>query len=220
VVDRLEDGSFKVSVAAPPEEGKANAELLRYLARMFGVANAKVRLVSGGTETRETRREPTTDRNWNHQAGDHRLIDHGERRSLDYRAFDWRSPTTSDVETSTKNLEPATAIAAITRLGRNEFILQIVFEHADLAVWAPKIRFYIVETNRPEHGRYNPRTPEVVDTNPVEGIVVFFDDIRHAAIRPHDPPRLGVDAGTVPSRQVIIVPATEQATAAGHACKQ
>jgi uncharacterized protein (TIGR00251 family) len=49
VVDRLEDGSFKVSVAAPPEEGKANAELLRYLARMFGVANAKVRLVSGGT---------------------------------------------------------------------------------------------------------------------------------------------------------------------------
>lgn len=47
--DRLEDGSYKVSVAAPPEDGRANAELLTYLARMFGVAASKVRLVSGGT---------------------------------------------------------------------------------------------------------------------------------------------------------------------------
>jgi uncharacterized protein len=53
VTDVLEDGSFKISLAAPPQDGEANAELLRYLARMFGVANSKVQLVSGGTARRK-----------------------------------------------------------------------------------------------------------------------------------------------------------------------
>jgi uncharacterized protein (TIGR00251 family) len=38
---------LKVRVAAPPEDGKANAELLRFLAKEWGVTKAALELVSG-----------------------------------------------------------------------------------------------------------------------------------------------------------------------------
>ncbi|PIQ75843.1 hypothetical protein COU78_00220 [Candidatus Peregrinibacteria bacterium CG10_big_fil_rev_8_21_14_0_10_49_24] len=43
----LEDQSVKVRVAAPPEGGKANAALLKYLAKEFAVSMSQVRIVSG-----------------------------------------------------------------------------------------------------------------------------------------------------------------------------
>ncbi len=43
----MDDASIKIDVAAPPEGGKANAELLRYLSKEFGTPN--VRVVSGKT---------------------------------------------------------------------------------------------------------------------------------------------------------------------------
>jgi uncharacterized protein (TIGR00251 family) len=46
---RMEDGSWKVRLAAVAEDGKANAELIRFLAREFGVGRAAVTIVSGGT---------------------------------------------------------------------------------------------------------------------------------------------------------------------------
>lgn len=46
---RMEDGSWKVRLAAVAEDGKANAELIRFLAREFGVDRAAVTIVSGGT---------------------------------------------------------------------------------------------------------------------------------------------------------------------------
>lgn len=46
---RLEDGSWKLRLAAVAEDGKANAELIRFLARQFGVDRASVRILSGET---------------------------------------------------------------------------------------------------------------------------------------------------------------------------
>lgn len=41
------DGALKVRVAAPPVEGAANDELVRFLARAFGLPSRAVEIVSG-----------------------------------------------------------------------------------------------------------------------------------------------------------------------------
>ncbi|HWW77209.1 MAG TPA: DUF167 domain-containing protein [Pyrinomonadaceae bacterium] len=41
------DGALRVRVAAPPVEGAANEELVRFLARTFGVAAREVEILSG-----------------------------------------------------------------------------------------------------------------------------------------------------------------------------
>ena len=41
------DGALKVRVAAPPVDGAANDELVRFIARQVGVAQSRVRIVSG-----------------------------------------------------------------------------------------------------------------------------------------------------------------------------
>jgi uncharacterized protein (TIGR00251 family) len=43
------DGSVTVRLHAPPQDGKANACLLAYVAEIFGVSKSAVRLVSGHT---------------------------------------------------------------------------------------------------------------------------------------------------------------------------
>jgi len=43
------DGSVTVRLHAPPQDGKANACLLAYLAEVFGVSKSAVTLVSGHT---------------------------------------------------------------------------------------------------------------------------------------------------------------------------
>ncbi|MFA9439997.1 DUF167 domain-containing protein [Uliginosibacterium sp. sgz301328] len=45
----LHGDALKIRLAAPPVEGKANAALLAFLAKYFGVARADVELVSGDT---------------------------------------------------------------------------------------------------------------------------------------------------------------------------
>ena len=45
----MADGTLKVKIAAPPEKGKANAELRAFLAEHFGVAQKDVIIVSGET---------------------------------------------------------------------------------------------------------------------------------------------------------------------------
>ena len=49
----LEDGTLKVRIAAPPEKGKANEELRRFLAEEFGVPQAQVEIVSGASSPRK-----------------------------------------------------------------------------------------------------------------------------------------------------------------------
>lgn len=45
----MHGGALKVRLAAPPVDGKANAELLRFLAEAFGVPRRNVTLVRGET---------------------------------------------------------------------------------------------------------------------------------------------------------------------------
>ncbi len=54
VVAGLHGDALKIRLAAPPIEGKANAELLRFLAAAFGVPLARVALVRGETSRRKT----------------------------------------------------------------------------------------------------------------------------------------------------------------------
>lgn len=49
----MADGSLKVRVAAVPEDGKANAELCRFLAGHYGVPLAAVTITAGATSTRK-----------------------------------------------------------------------------------------------------------------------------------------------------------------------
>jgi uncharacterized protein (TIGR00251 family) len=39
--------SLKIRITAPPVDGKANAHLIKYLAKSFGVAKSKVQLTAG-----------------------------------------------------------------------------------------------------------------------------------------------------------------------------
>ena len=47
--EKMDDESIKISVAAPPEGGKANAALIKFLAEEFSVPAANVKIVSGKT---------------------------------------------------------------------------------------------------------------------------------------------------------------------------
>ena len=48
---KMADGSWKVRLAAVPEQGKANRELIVFLAGHFGVAPGRIHIVSGKTST-------------------------------------------------------------------------------------------------------------------------------------------------------------------------
>ena len=49
VTGRLADGRLQVRVAAAPERGEANAELVQFLARALGLPRASVRVARGRT---------------------------------------------------------------------------------------------------------------------------------------------------------------------------
>jgi uncharacterized protein (TIGR00251 family) len=49
IVGYLDDGALKIKVAAPPERGKANDELCRFLARELDVPQRNVSVIQGHT---------------------------------------------------------------------------------------------------------------------------------------------------------------------------
>jgi uncharacterized protein (TIGR00251 family) len=53
ITGMMADGSLKISLAAPAEEGKANRELIRFLAETFGVGRGNIAIVSGETGRRK-----------------------------------------------------------------------------------------------------------------------------------------------------------------------
>jgi uncharacterized protein len=53
IAGELSDGTLKIRVAAPPERGKANAELCAFLAREIGVPVSQVEVISGHTSPRK-----------------------------------------------------------------------------------------------------------------------------------------------------------------------
>ena len=51
--ETMADGNLKIDVAAPADHGKANEELVRFLAEEFGVPVHHVEIVSGKTSRRK-----------------------------------------------------------------------------------------------------------------------------------------------------------------------
>jgi uncharacterized protein (TIGR00251 family) len=49
----LESEMIRVRVAAPPEKGKANKELIRFIAKSLGIPKANVVLLSGETSRKK-----------------------------------------------------------------------------------------------------------------------------------------------------------------------
>ena len=43
------DGALKVKIASPPVDGAANAELIKLLAKTFGVSKSEVEIIGGQT---------------------------------------------------------------------------------------------------------------------------------------------------------------------------
>lgn len=50
IVETLSDETLKIRIAAPPEKGKANAELIRFLSKHFGVDKKKITIISGKSD--------------------------------------------------------------------------------------------------------------------------------------------------------------------------
>jgi uncharacterized protein len=46
----LADETMKINIAAPAEKGKANIELIKFLAKKFAVDKEKVKIISGAGE--------------------------------------------------------------------------------------------------------------------------------------------------------------------------
>lgn len=47
IVAIMDDGTIKIKVAAPPVEGKANAVLIAYLAKVLSVSESQIEVVAG-----------------------------------------------------------------------------------------------------------------------------------------------------------------------------
>lgn len=50
IVEEMADGTLKIRVAAPPEKGKANAELQKFLAKYFQTSKDNIVIISGKTD--------------------------------------------------------------------------------------------------------------------------------------------------------------------------
>ncbi|MGE0710235.1 MAG: DUF167 domain-containing protein [Planctomycetota bacterium] len=55
-VQGAHDGALKVAVGAPPEKGKANKELVAFLAKQLGLRKAQLELIAGETSRDKTLR--------------------------------------------------------------------------------------------------------------------------------------------------------------------
>jgi len=49
-LDKMSDGTIKIAVKAAPENGKANQELIKFLATELGVRKYQVKIISGLAE--------------------------------------------------------------------------------------------------------------------------------------------------------------------------
>ena len=49
----MADDTLKIRLKAKPERGKANAELIKFLAAHFKVPKSEIKIISGHTDTRK-----------------------------------------------------------------------------------------------------------------------------------------------------------------------
>ncbi|MBU0458439.1 DUF167 domain-containing protein [Patescibacteria group bacterium] len=50
VLEVMEDESVKIAIAAPADKGKANAELIKFLSKEFGVPKSNVEIITGAKQ--------------------------------------------------------------------------------------------------------------------------------------------------------------------------
>ncbi|MBI4235682.1 DUF167 domain-containing protein [Candidatus Peregrinibacteria bacterium] len=50
VVEIMDDETIKIRIKAPPEKGKANKELIRFLSRELEISTDEISILSGKTE--------------------------------------------------------------------------------------------------------------------------------------------------------------------------
>ncbi len=48
------DGWLKIDISAPPEDGKANLELVKFLAKTFKIKKYQIELINGQADRRKT----------------------------------------------------------------------------------------------------------------------------------------------------------------------
>lgn len=53
IAGRMDDGTLKIRLKAPPEHGKANAELLSFLAKELHVPVSQITMLTGHTTSRK-----------------------------------------------------------------------------------------------------------------------------------------------------------------------
>lgn len=51
IVETMGDGTLKIRIAAPPEKGKANRELIRFLSRHLKINKTQITIISGKSDT-------------------------------------------------------------------------------------------------------------------------------------------------------------------------
>ncbi len=49
----MADGTIKIALRSPPADGKANRELITYLAAQFGTRASRITILSGATSRRK-----------------------------------------------------------------------------------------------------------------------------------------------------------------------
>lgn len=49
-VEEMADNTLKIRIAAPPEKGKANAELIKFLSKHFNVPKKGITIISGKSD--------------------------------------------------------------------------------------------------------------------------------------------------------------------------
>ena len=54
IVGKMADGTVKIKLKAPPVGGKANEELIKFLAEEFGVEKGCVKIIRGKTGRKKT----------------------------------------------------------------------------------------------------------------------------------------------------------------------
>jgi uncharacterized protein len=50
IVEKMRDDTMKIRVAAPPEKGKANKELIKFLSKHYDVPKEEIIIVSGKSD--------------------------------------------------------------------------------------------------------------------------------------------------------------------------
>jgi uncharacterized protein (TIGR00251 family) len=49
IIGELPDGTLKIKLKAPPVDGEANKELIKFLSKEFNIAKSKIKIVKGET---------------------------------------------------------------------------------------------------------------------------------------------------------------------------